>query len=243
MSLAQDVCQQTVDSIVSRTGLQERLGADGGPLLTLTSPMTPDPVGKMRAWSGGKGVAKAVYCGLVVPAIGLDSHMVFAFSDADSLIPHFTLDSVFAGGTFAFHLDLIPRLELATHLAYIDEVYTPLTPVFEDVQSREGLSAASIGPRQKAMMSPWMCVNRATDEAFAGMGPTVEAYLEHWLGLLDNGLSDEVVRSAGDTDVPSRDLKNRANLFSPDVDEVWNQITQLIGDQAEQIRLQLVTND
>ena len=46
MSLAQDVCQRTVDAIVSRAGMTEDLGADGGPLLTLTSPMSPEPVGR-----------------------------------------------------------------------------------------------------------------------------------------------------------------------------------------------------
>ncbi len=243
MSLARSLCLDTLEAIIDRTGLQEVLGADGGPLRVLTSPMTPEPVGSLRVWNGGKGVAKAVYCGLAVPAIGLDSHMVFAFSDADSLVPHFTLDSVFGQGTFAFHLDLIPRLELATHLAYMDAVYTPLTETFEDVQSREGLTVAAIGPRQKAMMSHWMCANRATDEAFLGMRPAVEFYLEHWLALLDHGLSEEVLASAADTHVPDRDLANRANLFSADVDEVWHTITRLIGDQAEQIRLQLVDND
>lgn len=242
MSLALDVCQRTVDAIVARAGLTEELGADGGPLLTLTSPMTPDPVGRLRVWRGEKGVAKAVYCGLAVPAIGLDSHMLFAFSSEDSLVPHFTLDSVFAGDTFAFHLDLIPRLELGTHLAYMDAAYEPLTPTFDDVQGRDGLTTAHIGPRQKAMMSPWMCVNRATEEAFTKMGPAVEAYLDHWVSLVENGFSDEVVASAADTDVPGRDRVERANLFSADVDPVWNQITQLIGDQAEQIRLQLVSN-
>ena len=86
-------------------------------------------------------------------------------------------------------------------------------------------------------------MNRATEEAFSDMGPIVEAYFEHWSSLIDNGFSDEVVASAKDTDVPGRDRIERANLFSADVDPVWNQITQLIGDQAEQIRLQLVTND
>jgi hypothetical protein len=242
MSLAKDLCLGTVDTIVSRTGLVESTGADGGPFHTLTSPMSPDPVGALRVWTGGKGVAKAVYCGLAVDAIGLDSHMVFAFTDSDSLVPHFTLDSVFGQGSFAFHLDLIPRLELASHLAYVDAAFTPLTEFYEDVQGRAGLTPAAIGPRQRAMMSPWMCVSRATDEAFTGMGPVVTSYLEHWFSLLDGGLPQDVLDSAADTDVERRDLANRAALFSPEVDPVWNQIARLIGDQSEIIRTELVRN-
>ena len=242
MSLAEDLCLGTLDSIVSRTGLTESTGSDGGAFHPLTSPMSPDPVGALRVWTGGKGVAKAVYCGLGVPAIGLDSHMVFAFTDADSLVPHFTLDSVFGQGSFAFHLDLIPRLELSSHLAYVDAVFTPLTEVYDDVQKRDGLTEAAIGPRQRAMMSPWMCANRATEEAFGTLQPDVSAYLEHWFSLLDGGLPADVHDTAGDTDVEKRDLANRAALFSPEVDPVWNQITRLIGDQAEIIRQQLVSN-
>ena len=242
MSLAKDLCLGTVDTIVSRTGLTEATGEGGGAFHTLTSPMSPDPVGSLRVWTGGKGVAKAVYCGLAVEAIGLDSHMVFAFTDADSLVPHFTLDSVFGQGSFAFHLDLIPRLELASHLAYVDAAFTPLTETFEELQGREGLSPAAIGPRQRAMMSPWMCVSRATDEAFSGMGPVVSSYLEHWFSLLDGGFPQSVVDSAADTDLEQRDLANRAALFSREVDPVWDQITRLIGDQAEIIRRQLVSN-
>lgn len=233
MSLAKTLCLGTVDAIVERTGLVE------GATVDLVSPMSPAPVGVMRTFTSGKGVAKAVYVGLAVEAIGLDSHMVFAFTDDDSLVPHFTLDSVFGQGSHAFHLDLIPRVELASNLDYIDRVFAPLTEVFEDVQSREGLTAAAIGPRQRAMMSPWMCVNRATDEAFLGMTEVVETYRDHWFSLLEEGLPADL---AAPVDLGARDARNRAALFSREVDPVWNMIERLIGEQSELIRLQLVTN-
>jgi hypothetical protein len=236
MSLSRQLCLDTLDAIVDRTGLTE------GPAVELVSPMSPVPVGQLRVWSGGKGVAKAVYCGIAVDAIGLDSHMVFAFTETDSLVPHFTLDSVFGQGSHAFHLDLIPRVELASNLDYIDHVYAPLTETFEEVQSREGLTAAAIGPRQRAMMSPWMCVNRATEEAFVGMTDVVATYRDHWFGLLEDGIPAGIVEQTANTDLERRDLRNRAALFSREVDPVWNTIERLIGDQSEQIRLQLVSN-
>ena len=110
MTLARTLCQSTLDEVVARAGLEEAVE------VPLVSAMQDAPVGVLRTWSGGKGVAKAVYCGLTVEAIGLDSHMVFAFTDTESLVPHFTLDSVFGQGSHAFHLDLIPRAELASTL-------------------------------------------------------------------------------------------------------------------------------
>jgi hypothetical protein len=185
-----------------------------------------------------------VYAGITVDAIGLDSHMVFAFTDGSSAVPHFTLDSVRSPEYYAFHLDLIPRVELASHLTYVDACFTPLTDTFESLREWEGLSRAQVGPRQIAMMSPWMCVNRATEEAFRQMDPVVAAYRDHWFGLLEKGLPAGVLEDAADTDLARRDLRNRASLFSADVDPVWNQIARLLGPEAtEEIRLMLVDNE
>jgi hypothetical protein len=247
-TLPAELCLATVDSIVGRTGLQEVAGleaVDGrSPYRVLRSVMGPDPVGEMRVFRNGKGVAKAVYVGIAVEAIGLDSHMVFAFTDAASAVPHFTLDSVRSPEYYAFHLDLIPRVELASHLPYVDACFTPLTETFESLREWDGLSRAHVGPRQIAMMSPWMCVNRATEDAFRQMPPIVAAYRDHWFDLLENGLPADVVEDAADTDLAARDLRNRGSLFSADVDPVWNQIARLLGAEAtEEIRLMLVDNE
>jgi hypothetical protein len=239
-SLPGGLCNRALDTIVERNGLTEV----GAPYLTLTSAMSPDPVGCVRIFGGTGLVAKVVYVALTVPAIGLDSHMVFAFGRGDVPMPHFTLDSVQGQGTFAFHLDLIQRADLGTHLAYMDWAHTPLTETFEAVRDREGLSKAAIGPRQAAVMSPWMCVARATEEAFAGIEDAVASYLEHWVGLVEGGVPADVVEDLADTDLVARDRRNRALVFSPELDKVWAQISQLLGHEvAEEIRGQLLTND
>jgi hypothetical protein len=247
-TLAAALCRSTVDSIVDRTGLQEVAGpeaVDGrSPYRVLRSVMGPAPVGEMRVLRNGKGVAKAVYVGITVEAIGLDSHMVFAFTGADSAVPHFTLDSVHSSEFYAFHLDLIPRVELASHLSYVDACFTPLTETFESLREWDGLSRAHVGPRQVAMMSPWMCVNRATEDAFRQMPAVVATYRDHWFDLLEQGLPAEVVEDAADTDLAARDLRNRSSLFSADVDPVWGQIARLLGHEAsEEIRLMLVDDE
>ncbi|KHL15894.1 UNVERIFIED_CONTAM: hypothetical protein LK11_19335 [Mumia flava] len=241
------MCRRTWERIVHERGLVEARSASGRAFRTLVSPMSPDPVGEVRVFTAAdetEPVAKLVYVGLTVRAIGLDSHMVFAFVRPDLPVPHFTLDSVQGQGSYAFHLDLIPRADLGTHLTYLDWAHAPLTPAFEEVSQRPGLSKAAIGPRQFAMMSPWMLVHRAEEAAFTGIDDAVTTYLDHWFGLLAAPVPDAVVADVADTDLSLRDARNRANIFSPDVDHVWAQVARLVGDEAmEDVRAQLLDNE
>jgi hypothetical protein len=169
--------------------------------------------------------------------------MIFAFTPADSAVPHFTLDAVYAGAHHAFHLDLIPRAELGSHLAYMDAVYAPLTDLYTATAEAAGLSRAHISPRQRALMSPWMLVHRATDEAFARIDGAVTGYLDHWSELVAKGVPAEVEQTLGDTDLPARDAAVRRNLFSREVDPVWATVSRLLGDEAtDGIRAELVGN-
>jgi hypothetical protein len=209
----------------------------------LTGAMSPAPAGTLTVLRGER-IAKVVRIGLTVDRIGMDSHMIFAFTGADSAVPHFTLDSVQAGGYLAYHIDLVPRADLGAHLEYVNAVFQPLTPVFEEVRERFGPSTAAIGPRQHAMMSPWMLVNRADEEHFAAMGGYLDRYFEHWRDLLAKGVPDDVRATLADTDLAARDARNRAALFSPEVDPVWANVARLLGDdQAEELRAELLTND
>ncbi|MBW9205570.1 hypothetical protein KV097_06380 [Mumia sp. zg.B17] len=247
VSLPEGLCRRTWERIVTERRLVEVTADDGSALRTLTSPMTPEPVGQVRVFVSedeAEPVAKLVYVGLAVEMIGLDSHMVFAFTRGGSPIPHFTLDSVQGQGTYAFHLDLIPRADLGTHLPYLDWAYEPLTETYEEVSTWSGLSKAAIGPRQNAMMSPWMLVNRADADAFVAIESAVTTYLEHWFGLLDAEVPSEVLADVEDTDLVARDARSRALVFSPEVDKVWAQISRLIGEEsAEDVRTHLLDNE
>lgn len=229
MSLPAALSERTLATLASTLDL--RPAED----LTLTSPMSAGPVGRLRSFHAERVVAKVVTVSLVVPPIGLDSHMIFAFTGGDSAVPHFTLDAVASADYHAMHLDLIPRAELAVHLDYLDACYLPLTELLENVWKIDGLSTAAVGPRQRAMMSPWMVVCRASEPAFEQLTTTVDDYLEHWLSLVGKGVP------AVEGDLAARDRANRANLFSPDVDPVWHQFTRLLGAaQAERVRGELL---
>lgn len=250
--LARDLCLSTLDLVLERTRATEVTGKDGGPFQVLDlapqpegSPLTADgPLGSYRVWTTDGPVQKIVYAGISVDSIGMDTHMVYAFSDPAGAVPHFTLDSVQAHGILAFHLDLNPRVDLGVNLPYMDGVYGPLQELFDEGQAMEGLSPAAIGPRQRAIMSPWMLVYRATPEAYRQLGKQVTGYLDRWTELTEQGLPADIAASVKDVDLPGRDAANRALIFSRDVDKVWDQITPLVGQQtSELMRINLEFND
>lgn len=223
----------TLQRLVETLGLQEQQGEAGGPWMPLVSqlPMVQGEAGNVRLFTGG-GLFRVVTCSLAVEPIQLDSHMLFAFTPGSSAVPHFTLDSVKAGEHFAFHLDLIPRLDLGANLPYIDEVFDPLTEAFEAGSAIEGLSKAHLSPRQHAIMSPWMLANRANASAFTAIDETVRAYQQHWFELLAKGVSEQALGGATAQQLASRNLANKRIIFDPRVDAVWDRITGMIGEEA-----------
>ena len=237
-SLPAALWQRTLRQIVDRFALREVPGEDGGPHMTLFSraPMYEGRVGQVRLFRG-EPLFQVVTSTIVVPPIGLDSHMMFAFTPSDSAVPHFTLDSVKAGDHHAFHLDLIPRLDLGAHLAYMDECFTPLSAAFAKGEATAGFSKAQLSPRQCAIMSPWMLAKRATAAAFAAIDGLVDEYLRHWFQLVEGGVKMADVTAAT---LIERDRRNKAIIFNRDVDKVWDQITPLIGADAAERQIELL---
>ncbi len=236
-SLSQQMHDRSLARIIERLALEEIPGAEGGPALPLISraPMAQGQIGQVRMFRG-PALSRLLTCSIVVPAIGLDSHMLFAFTDTEGGVPHFTVDSVKAGEHYAFHLDLIPRLDLAANLAYMDEVFAPLTAAFQAHRELPGLAPAQLDPRQLAVMSPWMLVNRADEQAFRATFDSVDAYLDHWFAVLQAGVSDTALGSSTPAQRAERDAAHRGVIFNADVDKVWQQITPLIGaDMVERI--------
>lgn len=225
MSLSGELCLSTVAKIETQLGLEETVSTP------LYSAIDNSSVGCHRVLSQ-TGVASLVYVGMTVEAFGLDSHMCFAFTPSDSAVPHFTIDSVWAQPNYAFHLDLIPRVDPGAHLRYIDECYGPLSEMHAQVLAIEGLSRAHLSPRQWQLMSAWMLAHRAEENAFKEVFAAVEHYCDHWLSLLRNGVSPEALAGVSVADLDRRDQLNRAAIFNPDVDPVWHRIDQLLGPET-----------
>jgi len=225
MSLPQTLSLNALNHIRDRFSMREI----GAPYQTLTSQF--GQVGEIRLFEG-EAVAKMVYISMAVPQFGLDSHMIFAFTPSGSPVPHFTLDSVLNAPDFAFHLDLIPRLDMGANLAYMDYCFGPLTETYEAAAQIEGLKPAKLGPRQYAIMSPWMLVYRANESAFEAIQAPVSAYLEHWAGLVEQGIPSDVTEGASAESLAERDRRNRRIIFNPSVDKVWAQVDRLLGAET-----------
>lgn len=241
---AQKLSLDKLEQIAARLPLKELPGPDGGPFRTLVSPRDGSYCGETRILVGDGVVTKVVYHAVVNEMIGLDSHMIFAFTDPDSGVPHWTFDSVVAGGVHAFHLDLIPRVDLGANLAYMDGVYGALTDLHAEGRALPGLTEPDIGPRQRSVMSQWMLAYRVPEEDYKNIDPFVQSYLDHWFTLVESGLGDDVLTSVDAAELPARDAANRGMIFNREVDLVWDMITPLVGfEQSELMRVNLATND
>ncbi|WND03530.1 hypothetical protein QGN29_03975 [Temperatibacter marinus] len=233
VSLPKALWDNTLNQLIDRLNLSEITGDDGGHYMDLISqlPMVQGEVGNVRLFKGD-GIYQLVTCSLVVPPIHLDSHMLFVFSDSDCAVPHFTLDSVKAGEHNAFHLDLIPRVDLGSNYTYMTEVFGPLTDLCEEARAIDGMEKAHISPIQYAVMSPWMLVQRASDEAFEKMDKYVDGYLNHWLSIVEKGISPEALEGHSADALIARDARNKSMIFDPAVDPVWGRIEGMIGTDA-----------
>ena len=60
------------------------------------------------------------------------------------------------------------------------------------------------------------------------VGPS-NAYLEHWLGLVENGISVGLAASVSDTDLVARDALLRRSLFGLDIDPAWDHVASVVG--------------
>ena len=239
-SLPKALHDLALNRMIERFSLEEVKGEAGGAFLPLTcqAPFAQDaPIGHMRVFKGGP-LFQVVTSSIVVPQIQLDSHMVFAFMPSNSAIPHYTVDSVCAGDHHAFHLDLIPRVDIGSQLNYINEVFDPLTQAHADGHAIEGLSRAHLSPRQWAIMSPWMLANRATKEAFTEIEKTVIAYQDHWFNLVDKGISADAINGVSEAELVARDKRNKEIIFNPTVDPVWEKIGPLVGEEACRIQIE-----
>ena len=245
LSLPNKLFSDTLQRTVDHFGLTELLADDGGPYMSLESqvPMAQGNVGNVRVFEGAP-LFRVVTCSLVVPAMQLDSHMMFAFMPGNSAVPHFTLDSVMAGDHFAFHLDMIPRVDMGSRITYMQEVFSPLTEAFDEGREIEGLSRAHLSPMQNAIMSPWMLAYRANESAFKDIEASVIKYQSHWFDVVAKGISESAIEGISEAELVARNKANKAAIFNPEIDPVWGRIEMLVGkDAVEKQRALLIGAD
>jgi hypothetical protein len=184
---------------------------------------------------GGTGAVATVV--LVALSVGsAESEMLCAFTPPGSGVPHLALDVIAGPDGWALHLDLLPRVDVATHPAYLRHCMDPLTSAADALLGHPAVEPTELPRRQLALMSRWAITCRVGPAADGLAAETVARYREHWLGLTA-GLPAPVQEECADTDLGARDAGFRAALFAVDLDPVWSLLRDLVGaGSAERVR-------
>lgn len=233
--------------LIDELGLTEQTAADGDaalPLFGVGGPLDGVRIGEFRVYSRADGT-RVVYSGLSIDDFGMDTHQLYAFTAAGSAVPHLFLDTAISpntDGTFHFGLDLVPRVDLGASLDYTESIYAPLTDVRAQTLGTAGvMPVPSLGPLQWSIRSPWMVAAIVMPEDLRGLQGAVDAYVEHWLGVMRDGLSEAAGADAAWQDLPMRDRQNRAAMFSPRTNPVWGLLDRLVGVEAAGAMVTLLT--
>ncbi|WP_101756801.1 hypothetical protein [Oceanicoccus sp. KOV_DT_Chl] len=243
-SLAYRLCWDSINHIVERFKMKEVTGEDGGAYHPIMFARGGKEVGEQRVWMGQDGVFKLVYVGLVANPPGVDSHMMFAFTDKDNPAPHYTVDSVHLAhmGHYAYHCEVMPGVDIGANLNYVNHVYEPLSEYNKGLYGTEGfVKSEELGLRQWAFMSPWMLAGRAPDaESFDKLFHYIGKYREHWAQLIENGIPQDCLEGVDMSKIADRDYRNRCAAFNRDVDPVYNQLLPLMGQEEGDRQIQVL---
>jgi len=227
---AQQLHDRLQNCLVERLDLVEQLN-DGKPRMVLNHISTGEPVGHCQVFnSDDKKMVTISMTFSPMPTLNIDSHMLFIFTEPQSLVPHFTLDAVKTGPNFAFHLDMLPKVPLDNHQDYAKCVYEPLSNCLQSANDNQELEPAHLSQQQLDIMSPSMIAKRATQASFDTVSKDhVQTYLDHWLSLVDN--PDQLkTDSMTNEDVAHYSMQQKSKIFDPQIDPVWQNIAKIVGE-------------
>jgi hypothetical protein len=236
--------EASAERVASRYGLQVRS------TVPLVSTQTGEPLGESTV-SIGPEVDKAVNIDLQLPDHDQPTRLLsyYAFARPTALVPHLGVEwtTIVRAGQQRVGLlvDLLPRIDLAVNLAYVDEVYGPLTPVLEDAFAIPGLEPERLSPRRAICFSPWRLSVTGPVECADSLGGIVDRYLDHWMAVISGGVGASVDPVANDpTKLVQHDKFHRNALFEEASDPRWDRIYRLLGpNEAAELRMTLRTQE
>lgn len=218
------------DRIVRRFALFE----DRAPFACRTLVVDGSAAGSVRVWHGD-AVARVVDVRLAVPAAGIDSVMLHAFTSDHSAAPHLTSDLAGLGEAFHCFIDLAPRVELATEPAYLDGIYPPLEDARERAYATPRATEIEVPLRLRAFTSPWITGVRVPAEALDAIEEVFTVYVEHFCALAEKGAPPVAA-----IDLAASDRVRRRAQFDPASDQVWDLLATLVGRPATETILTLL---
>jgi hypothetical protein len=199
--------------------LRARYALPAVPAATYAITGDPDGYGSL---SVSDGPVRLVDARLVAPALGIDSVMQHVLMPSSSDVPHLVSDLAgLPDGRWHFHVDLLPRVDLATRTDTIRAAHEPLTPHFARAMALPDSRPIELPMRLRALSSVWMVGVVAHAHDALTLHEIHDAYADVQQGRTAERSDDDAFAA--------RDLAHRTALFHRDTDIVWDVLIGLIG--------------
>lgn len=222
MRLAAQATQRVLTHLAQRMTLTEHEGGARGPWLSMTG--QGGTRGHVRCYTA-RGLDKLVFLTLEDDD-QLDAAMLMVFGAEGSALPHLVLDVARVGRDYAVFVDLVHRVDLALHPAYVQRVYVSFSDVIEGLRKHPRLKTCAVPATLMPFVSPWMAGFRCKEAMLPQLYELVAPYVSVWLSL--HGAELPAVRLSP-AELSQRDLLHRAALFSPAADPVWDVLGTVVG--------------
>ncbi len=228
-----------IESLAARArqslAFEEEAGPAGGPRLSFTSAQEPDhAAGFARVWRAGAGTLADRMIQVRLAAGAVETQLFFAFGRAETVMPHFHAQVVqFSEAACVFNADFLPRLDPVDYPDYFRTVLHPLnTPYWKATSNYDNVCSHAPGnPGIAAYLSPWSIGTSrpATRAELDRVGPSITAFLDHWLQLASALRFDGPAAA----ELRARDARHLASFFDERLDpRAWKGVYRLIGEPA-----------
>jgi hypothetical protein len=187
-----------------------------------------ETIGELRVYRGRGRVQKVVSSRFALASPSMDSHSVVVFTQPDSPVPHFGLDSVRLDARVHLYVDLLPKRDLSTSLPYLDRCYVPLTEIRTQLEQDTRFSPSAAPLRHRALLSPWHALYTLEPADLSAAEEYVDRYVSHWASLLRS----DAPELEADPSIAARDAAYRKTLYSRSVDPAWGLLDRVIGRET-----------
>ncbi|MCB9566091.1 MAG: hypothetical protein H6710_02550 [Myxococcales bacterium] len=226
--------QEAARALALELGLVEDADPAGGARLVLCARLrgAPEPIGEVRRYVGPGPVVEVLSVRLAVAALGLEVERLLAFAAADLPLPHLSLSLTRSQppgtpGLRTVIVDLIPRVDLAVNLGHAEAVFRPLADARAQALVAEGARELAPGPLRAAIGSPWAALLQLEGGDEGPIDGLVDAYVEHWRGLVRGGLGAPALAVLHAPAAAERDRRLRAALADRRVEPLIGEVERL----------------
>lgn len=223
-----------IERIRAGVRAEERLAADGGPIMRLRNMGDGSDAGFLRLWAfaGHARLDRLIHVRLSSPPV--DTQLLFLFGRADTAMPHFHGQVVqFGPDACVYNADIMPRLDAVDHPAWFRLVYDPITRDYWKActNPKNVCAMAPANPAIAVYLSPWSIAagRPATREELDRITPSIHAYLDHCLRLASEFAYD----GPSAAELRARDRRHLDLFQSDELDpRAWKGVYRILGEDV-----------